>query len=213
MIDDHPIVAIGLTCLFEKDPESKVCGSADSAEAIPETFGSNPPDLFIIEINLYGADGFEILKQLARRCPNAKSLIFSHRDESFYAERALQCGATGYVMKSEAPDRILEAAKKVLAGEFYVSERLQAILLSGAFPEPQSENPNPVKSLSSRELQVLQLIGQGRSNREIARTMRIRQKTVEAHRFRIREKLNLRHGAELTQFAVHWVEQSGAVGQ
>lgn len=115
-------------------------------------------------------------------------------DEAFYAERALQSGAKGYLMKTESPTLILKAIRKVLDGEFYVSSRLQSLLFA-QLDSSSSAPPlrNPIRKLTNRELQVIQLIGSGKNNREIAAIMNIRLKTVEAHRFRIKEKLNLKH--------------------
>jgi len=208
IIDDHPVVAIGLAKLFADEPDLEVCGSARSAEEIPDSFTSAPPDLFMVEIMLHAADGLQVLTRLAERYPRAEILVYSARDESFYAERVLQSGAKGYIMKSESPERVVIAARRVLRGDFYISSRLQSLLFSNMDSET-SGFVNPVRKLSNRELQVLQLIGQGKSNREISSILDIRLKTVEAHRFRIREKLNLKHSTELTQFAIHMVEREG----
>ncbi len=211
IVDHHPIVILGLTKLFENQPDLEVWGSARSAEEIPEAMAETPPDVFIVEILLHASDGFQMLGRLSQHYPQAKILVYSARDEAFYAERALQSGARGYLMKNESPEQIIAAVRKVLAGDFFVSNRLQSLLFSRLDNE-SSEFANPVQKLSNRELQVIQLIGQGKSNREIAAILEIRLKTVEAHRFRIREKLNLKHSTELTQFAIHMVEREGSLG-
>ncbi len=210
IIDDHPVLVAGLTALIEKAGDLAVSGSAESTDALPDNLRAAPPDLFILDIHLKSSDGFEALKQLQQRFTGTPVLVFSMHDESFYAERALQSGARGYLMKTEDPGQILKAIRKVLGGEFYVSSRLQSLLfaqLDSSSPTPPIKNP--IRKLTNRELQVIQLIGNGKNNREIAAIMNIRLKTVEAHRFRIKEKLNLKHSTELIQFAVHWVQREG----
>lgn len=211
LVDDHPIVAAGLARLFEEERDLVLWGHARTADSIREILGTTIPDLFMAEIVRPTADGFQMLAQLKEHYGQSRFLVFSAHDEGFYAERALQSGAHGYLMKSDPPEKILEAVRTVLDGNFYISNRLQSILFSKLGSDP-AHFSNPVENLSNRELQVLQLIGHGRSNREIAELLKIQLKTVEAHRFRIREKLNLKHSAELTQFAIHMMEGQETLG-
>ena len=210
IVDDHPVLIAGLTSLLEKTDDLVVLGSAASAEALPDQFDPQPPDIFILDIHLKNSDGFEALKTIQQHYSGVPTLVFSMHDEAFYAERALQSGAKGYLMKTESPSLILKAIRKVLKGEYYVSSRLQSLLFA-QLDSSSSAPPlmNPIRKLTNRELQVIQLIGSGKNNREIAAIMNIRLKTVEAHRFRIKEKLNLKHSTELIQFAVHWVQREG----
>ncbi len=213
IIDGHPVLAAGLRTLVEKAEDMEVCGCAGSVEAIPAETYSNRPDVFMVDIYFKVSEGFEILKQLQKLFPQAGILVFSMQDETFYAERTLQSGARGYIMMSEPSDEILHAVRQVASGNLYVSERLKTFLFSQLDPEPVADAAdntgvvNPIKKLTNRELQVIELIGQGKDNREISSTMNIRLKTVEAYRFRIKEKLNLRHSTELIQFAIHWLQR------
>ena len=198
--------------MLEKTEDLVVLGSAASADTLPDRFDPQPPDIFVLDIHLKSSDGFEALRLIQQRYPGVPTLVFSMHDEAFYAERALQSGAKGYLMKTEPPNLILKAIRKVLRGEYYVSSRLQSLLFA-QLDSSSSAPPlrNPISKLTNRELQVIQLIGSGKNNREIAAIMNIRLKTVEAHRFRIKEKLNLKHSTELIQFAVHWVQREGVI--
>lgn len=209
IVDDHPVLVAGLTALIDKTDDLRVCGSADSVESLAAALETVTPGLFVLDIHLRTSDGFEVLKELRQHFFQTPVLVFSMHDEAFYAERALQAGAKGYLMKTEASSEVLHAIRKLLRGELYVSDRLQSLLLARLDTTSSEPVANPIKKLTNRELQVIQLIGKGKNNREIASVMDIRLKTVEAHRFRIREKLNLKHSTELIQFAVHWVQREG----
>ncbi len=199
----------GLRSLLEDAQGVEVCGSAISVDLIPERLKSAPPDIFIVDIYFKFSEGFEILKGVQLKFPQSSILVFSMHDEAFYAERALHSGAKGYIMMNESSGEILRAIRQVADGGLYVSDRLKSILLSQLDTSSKQEIVNPIKKLTNRELQVIELIGQGKNNREISTQMNIRLKTVEAHRFRIKEKLNLKHSTELIQFAIHWLQREG----
>ena len=129
-------------------------------------------------------------------------LVPSMHDESMYAERLLSAGANGYIMKQAAADQLLTALRRVLAGGVYVSEGLGAIMIERISGDGRRTTANPIERLSNRELQVLNLIGQGRTTREVAETLNLSVKTVESHRQRIKKKLNLQTSAQLVKFAV-----------
>ena len=133
-------------------------------------------------------------------------LVLSMHDESLYAERALRAGAKGYIMKQEASAEILKAIRLILAGEIYLSEKMSAKMLHKMADNKSDGKSLPEGSLSDRELQVFQLIGQGRSTHDIAELLHISVKTVESYRGHIKVKMDLKNAHELTQHAVHWVE-------
>ncbi len=219
IIDSHPVLADGLRALLEKAEGLAFAGACESVEAIPAAVRNDPPDVFMVDVYFKFSEALETLKHLQRAFPGVKVLVFSMHDEAFYAERTLQSGARGYIMMSEPSGQVLEAVRKVAEGHLYLSERLKSILFSQldttAAPHagPVSLAPNPVKKLTNRELQVIELIGQGKDNREISDVMNIRLKTVEAYRFRIKDKLNLRHSTELIQFAIHWLQREDNFNQ
>jgi len=125
LVDDHPIVRHGLTLLINREADLVVCGEAGDYEGALNTIESDRPDMVIVDISLSGQDGLQLLKQIRRKYGALPVLILSMHDESLYAERALQAGANGYVMKQDASERVLKAIRRILAGETYVSESIR----------------------------------------------------------------------------------------
>jgi DNA-binding NarL/FixJ family response regulator len=135
-------------------------------------------------------------------------LALSMHDEAVYAERALRAGAKGYVMKKEAMDRVMGAIRRVLAGEIYLSDAMSSrILRKLVSPGKQPGDATPTEALSDREFEVFTLIAQGVGPTEIAQRLGVSVKTIETHREHIKEKLDLKTGAELTRYALQWTMQ------
>jgi DNA-binding NarL/FixJ family response regulator len=162
------------------------------------------PDILIVDISLNGPDGLELLKNIRISSPRLPVLILSMHDESIYAERALRAGASGYIMKQEATEKVLVALRRILSGEIYVSEKIANSMLQhyvrGATPSEASS----VSELTDRELEVFRLIGEGHGTRQIAEALHLSIKTVESYQAHIKEKLSLRSARELVQHAVEW---------
>jgi len=206
IVDDHPIVRKGLAQLINQEEDLVICGEADNAETALEALKKVKPDLAIVDISLRGIDGFELTKLIKARFDNIPVLVISMHDESLFAERALRVGARGYIMKQEAIEKMMEAIRKVLRGELYVSERVSANIVK-RFVDGKAEGvSSPEELLSDREMEVFQLIGQGFGTRQIADQLHVSVKTVETYRANIKEKLNLKNATELMKHAVHWIE-------
>ena len=136
--------------------------------------------------------------------PDVRTIVSSMHDEAIYAERALKAGAMGYINKEEAPDRIVEAIRRVTQGKVYLSENMtERMLLNATHPTP-GDSSTGVDSLSNRELEVFEMIGRGLSTKEIAENLHLSVKTIETYRENIKRKLNLESGNELIRYAVHW---------
>ena len=204
LVDDHPMVRQGLARLINDEADLCVCGEADAAAAGLELIARLLPDLAIIDISMGGTDGIELLKDLKLRHPNVPTLVLSMHDESLYAERVLRAGAKGYVTKQEAPDKVMTAIRRILAGEVYVSETIAARLLKGMSGNKLDGGASPLDRLSDRELQVFRLIGGGMTVREIADKLCLSVKTIETHREHIKDKLSLRSSSELLRYAVQY---------
>lgn len=206
LVDDHPIMRQGLKQLIDNEPDLSVCGeAADSHEAITG-IQALTPDLVLLDISLPGRSGLELLKDLHALQPGILVLVVSMHDESLYVERVLKAGGRGYIMKQEGGEKFLEAIRHVLKGQIYVSQKMSAKLLeifSGRRAEAAS---SPVEFLTDREFEVFQLIGSGKSTREIANELQLSVKTVEVHRINIKEKLKLNTSNELIWYAVRWGE-------
>ena len=209
VVDDHPIVRHGVVQLIEQEPGLEVVAQAGTAEEALEYAQNDTYDLAIIDVSLQGVSGLELVKQIRERGVEMPILMMSMHDESFYAERALRAGAQGYVMKQRATEDVANAIRKVLAGELYLSDELSAKLLRRAVDGDIGPGQSGVSQLSDRELEVLQLLGQGVSTRDVADQLNLSVKTIESYRANIKRKLDLKNAAELMRFAVDWVRTSG----
>jgi len=201
IVDDHPLVREGLTNLINRQSDLVVCGEAkDSAEAI-DGMTKARPDVAIIDISLTNESGLELIKQLVKQFPQVALIVLSMHDEALYAERALRAGARGYVMKHETSKNVLTSIRRVIGGDTYVSERIvnrMALRLASA---RRSAASSPVERLSDRELEIFQLLGQGRTPSEIAGDLNLSLKTVQAYCARAKEKFGVTSLTELLRAA------------
>ncbi len=202
VVDDHPIVREGLTLLINREADLSVCGVAEEAQSALRTIEALKPDILIVDISLNGPDGLDLLKTIRAKDPGLPVLILSMHDESIYAERALRAGANGYIMKQEATERVLVALRRILNREIYVSDRVANKMLQQFVGATSPARRSPFDELSDRELEVLRLIGEGHSTRQIAENLHISVKTVESYQGHLKEKLGLKNSRELFQFAI-----------
>lgn len=208
IVDDHPIVREGLSLLLSTQPDLEVCGEAADASTALQLVAETSPDLVIVDISLKGGNGIDLIKRIKARDPAARMLVSSMYDESLYAERALRAGASGYINKQEATRKITDAIRAVLDGKIFLSERMAGQMLQRAVGGRSGRiEHSPLEDLSDRELEVFELIGRGRSTREIAEALHLSAKTVETYRDRVRKKLDLNDCSELTRHAIVWVLQ------
>jgi DNA-binding NarL/FixJ family response regulator len=205
LVDDHAVVRDGLAQLLRGEDDLVVCGEAESAEEAVQVATKYKPDLAIVDITMGGVNGIELIKNLKAMQPKLAVLVLSMHNEEHYAERALRAGAKGYVMKREARDRIIKAIRAVLAGDLYVSERIQKTLMHQYFHGTGDKADSPISRLSDRELEVLTLLGQGLSSKAIGDRLHLSPKTVDSHRTHMKEKLILAGSPELIRFAYGWV--------
>ncbi len=162
------------------------------------------PDLVVVDISLKSGDEISLIKQIKAYDPAVRIVVYSMHDERLYGERVLRAGANGYVNKQDPAPTILEAILRVRDRKMYFSEELVGRVLHRT-QEGEDLRHSPIESLSDRELDVFRLIGQGASIREIASKLRLSTNTVNAYRERLKLKLNLGTGGELTHDATAWV--------
>jgi DNA-binding NarL/FixJ family response regulator len=205
IVDDHPVLREGLVSIIDRNPEHRVCGSADTAAAAMAGIAETRPDVVMLDISLPDKSGLEVIKDLLSQYPDLKILVFSMHDELLYAERVMRAGASGYLMKGAAAGRIAEALGRVLSGEPYLSGSVSNHILRGLSTK-SGRNRVGVGRLSDRELEVFELIGRGIPSARIAGHLFISQKTVDAHRANIKTKLSLPDASSLIREAVLWVE-------
>lgn len=200
VVDDHPIVLRGLVGVISGESDLTLCGQAADATTALAIVETERPDMVIVDLSLGSiAQGMVLLERLRALDPNLRILVSSMHDENVYAERALRAGAQGYVGKHEPPEVLLRAIRRVRAGEVAVSPAVaQQFVKRAMHPDPLDKIPR----LSVREFEVFSMIGDGKGTREIAAALRISTKTVETHRDRIKQKLGITGGTELTVRAV-----------
>jgi DNA-binding NarL/FixJ family response regulator len=207
VVDDHPLVRESLTSLIERQPDLCVCGEAATAATALSRIGGAKADVAIVDLSLGQRVGFDLIRDLKDAHPQLAVLVLSMHDEDLYAERALRAGARGYVMKREASRQVILAIRRLREGKIAVSERLAESLAARFVNGAPASEESPVARLSNRELEVFRLIGEGRATRQIAGSLCISAKTVQAYHARIKEKLGLSSANELLRAAIRWVEE------
>lgn len=206
VVDDHPMLLNGVAATLEREEEFTVCGTAASAEEALDIALSLKPDVVITDLSFPGKGGLELVKDLKTAAPEILTIAFSMHDEMIFAERALRAGAMGYVMKSEAPEQLLDALRAVLKGELYVSPAVSTQILSAFASGEATGGQSLIRNLSDREFDVFQLIGGGKSTSQIASLLHLSPKTIESHKAAIRRKLDIESSSDLMLFAMRWVE-------
>jgi DNA-binding NarL/FixJ family response regulator len=207
IVDDHPIVRERVAELINQEADLQVCGEAEDAVQAVKAIGAAVPDIAIVDITLKDTYGIELIKQLKELHPKLPILVLSMHDESLYGERALRAGAKGYLTKQEATKNIIDAIRRILRGEIYVSDKLAGSLVRKVAGGSSEGGGSPVDVLTDRELEVFQLLGQGLTVREVAERLFVSTKTVEAHREHIKQKLNFKTSSELLRFAIQYTLQ------
>ena len=207
IVDDHPMVRESLINLIQDEPDLLVCGEAESRSQALDVAGTTKPNVAIVDLELKGSSGLELVKDFKSRFPKLAILVFSSSDEMVYAERALHAGAHGYINKLEASPTILRAIRLVAAGGVSFSEKLtQQMVGRMAGTRPTTAAPS-VEQLSDRELEVLQLIGTGDTTGQIAAKLHLAPNTVDTYRVRIRQKLGLTATGDLLHYAISWTHR------
>jgi two-component system, NarL family, invasion response regulator UvrY len=197
--DDHAIVRRGLKLILSEEFERVVVGEAQNGKELIEQIEKDDWEVVVLDITMPGRSGLDLLKEIKRLRPQLPVLILSMHSEDQFAVRAFKAGAAGYMTKEKAPEELVKAIRKVLAGGKYVSATLAETLVSGL--EADSDKP-AYESLSDREYQVLRMIASGKTVKEIADELSLSMKTISTYRTRILEKLRMRTNAELTYYAL-----------
>jgi DNA-binding NarL/FixJ family response regulator len=206
LVDDHAVFRLGMAQLINREPDLIVCGEEEDAPSALTAIEGARPDLVIVDISLKESSGLDLLRSLRARSPKLPLLVVSTYDESLYAEAAFRAGALGYLMKSEAVEKVIPAIRRVLGGQVYVSEALAARMLQRQVCGQAEIGASPLAGLSGREREVLQMIGRWKKTGEIAAELHLSVKTIDYYRERLKHKLDLRNGAELAHYATSLVQ-------
>jgi two-component system, NarL family, invasion response regulator UvrY len=197
IVDDHPIVASGCRALLAGEPDTVILEASD-AESGERVFLAEQPDVSILDINLPSVSGFELARRIFAHAPSARIIMFSMNDDPIFAARAIEAGAKGYVSKSGDPHDLVEAIRTVGAGGDYLPP---SIARSIAFAGPALAR-SPLAKLTSREVEILRLLGAGKSLSEIAWSIQVSYKTIANTSSVMRQKLGVRSSAELVRLAI-----------
>lgn len=206
LVDDHPMMRAGLAQLINRQPDMCICAEAGQPSEVFSLFAQAQPDLVLTDLTMPGRSGLEFIKDLVALTPGLPILVISMHDEVVYAERCLRAGASGYIMKESGSENLLAALRCVIAGQRYVSPRVSESILRNLSSKKPRGSDSPIQALSDREFEVFQLVGHGKSTREIAAQLHLSPKTVDVHRGHIKEKLALTDVTALVRYAVRWME-------
>jgi DNA-binding NarL/FixJ family response regulator len=207
IIDDHPMVRIGLSQILADQPDMEVCGQGEDGVAALQLFDELHPDVIILDLSLKTGSGIEVIKQLRAKKSDVKILIFSLHEELVYSEHTLHAGAKGFVNKQASTETVVDAIRQILAGHVFMSKSAADRMLNRIVNGVKGGG-SPLEQLSDRELEVFQHLGEGLTTRQIADKLYLSPKTIETHRENIKKKLNLINSVELLHRAVSWVVNS-----
>ena len=200
LADDHRIVAEGLRRLL--DAEFDLVGIVEDGSALVEAAQAQKPDVVVADISMPRLNGIEALETLRRNgCDVPLIFLTMHRDAT-YARRALEAGASGYVLKHAAPDELAIAVRAALQGQTFITPALAGEVLRAMKDGAGSAADDPVAALTLRQREILRLLAEGSSAKQIAAKLDISARTVEFHKYRLMESLGVQSGAELTHFAI-----------
>jgi len=197
--DDHPIVCKGLINLIDGQNDLRVVAKAETSEEALTKALDLELDLLMLDLGLPGVGGMEVINQLRSKRPDLKILVLSVQPEDIYAELAIRAGARGYINKVSSPDKILIAVRTVLKGDLYTRKDILMDVVSSS--RRNSSDKKRINRLTPREMQVMRLLVTGKRNCDIAKDLGISDRTVNTHRTRILEKLNVANLVELVELA------------
>jgi len=203
--DDHTVLRVGLRSFLEEqtDPAMDVVAEASSGEDAVRLVEEVKPDLLLLDLSLEGMGGLETTIELRRRNTRSKILVLTQYNDPVFLRRLMEAGANGYVLKSARGDELLSAIRGVLAGGTYIDPSLAGAMVATALGGDQPHGPEEAyERLTPREKQVLKLVAEGYSNKEIAASLEVAVKTVMTHRFNAMEKLGIHNRSKLVQFAI-----------
>lgn len=206
IVDDHPMVLALMSQLITQEPGLEICAETGVAAEAISMVQLAPPDLAIIDISLEHSNGLDLIRRIRSINPSVKMLVCSSHDEGVYAPRVLDVGAMGYISKRESLDHLVTAIHHILEGKIWLSEAMRERIKTLGYNAPQ---PLGTTGLSNRELEVLRLIGLGKSTSQAGRELNLSVKTIETHREKLKRKLGLTSAGELNRYAVLWTLEQG----
>ena len=202
IVDDHKIMREGLRSLLEKQPDIEVVAEAESAHKALKLVEEFMPNLVIMDVVMPSLNGIETTRRILTKIPNVKVIALSMYPDKRFVMEMLRAGASGYLLKDCAFEELDGAIRAVTQGRTYITPRIVDIIVKDYFSQVEKPSSSALSSLTSRQYEVLQLLAEGRTTREIAQQMSLSVKTIESHRQQIISKLNIRSIAGLTKYAI-----------
>src|SRR6266581_2425619 len=197
LADDHILVRQGLKSLLEREKIQVIAEASDGQEAVALA-EAHHPDIAVIDISMPILNGIDAVRELGRSCPKTKAILLTQHEEDQYIREALQAGVKGYVLKNQVASDLVHAIQQVSRGQFYLSPGVSRAVIEAY----RTKSEMPSDPLTLRERQVLQLIAEGRSTKDVASLLGISVKTAESHRTRLMQKLDIHETATLVRYAV-----------
>ncbi|RMG35972.1 MAG: DNA-binding response regulator [Planctomycetota bacterium] len=201
LADDHKILREGLRVLLESQNGLQIVGEADNGRIAVRLAVELKPDVVIMDVGMPELNGIDATRQIVRECPQTRVIALSMHSDGQFVSGMLRAGASGYLLKDSAFEELHDAVQTVLDGKVYLSPSVTGTIVDG-FVRAQPAQPCDVVALTPREREVLQLLAEGKTTKQIAQRLRISVKTIETYRRQIMEKLNAQSVAELTKFAI-----------
>jgi two-component system response regulator NreC len=203
LVDDHTVVRQGLRRILESDEEIEIIGEAGDGRSAVDLVQRMRPHVVVMDVALPELNGIEATRQIMKRIEGVRVLVLSMHGDDVYVRQALKAGARGYLLKDSEDLDLIKAVKAVRAGGSFFSPPVSRVVPSGYLGDKaDGETDDTVSRLTDREREVLQLIAEGKTNKEVAHSLAVSINTVETHRKHIMEKLDLHNTAELVRFAI-----------
>jgi len=199
LADDHRIVIEGLKKLLE--PDYDVVGTVEDGRALIAAVAELQPDVVVADVSMPHLNGIEAVRQIKEKSPQIKVVMLTMHHDVQYAVRAFEAGASGFVLKASASNELITAIGEAMRGKTYVTPLIAGDLIQ-SYREGKANPEIGLRQLSARQREILQLVAEGRSAKEIGRALNISARTVESHKYQIMEALNVKTSAELVQFAI-----------
>lgn len=197
VVDDHQLFREGISSLLESDPDIQVIGMVDSAGSMFDFFEKQVPDVVLIDISMPGKDGLTVIRESKKKYPNVKFIVLTMHADGQYVVKAVRSGAFGYLLKNADKKELSEAIHTVIKDQKYFNAEISQLMVGNI----SLEGDNPQR-LSERETQVLHLVSNGKTTKEIAEELFVSTRTVETHRVNMMKKLDVQNTAELIKKAV-----------
>jgi len=202
LADDHTLMRAGVRALLEKLPGMEVVGEADDGRGVLSLVTMQQPDVVLMDIAMPGLNGLEALDRMTREFPDVRVIILSMHNSEEYVWRALKSGAAGYLLKKSATAELETALQRVVEGDIYLSREISTQLVKKFHLQGIADRKSPLEQLTSRQREILQLVAEGQNTKEIADILKVSPKTVEYHRMKLMDSLNVHDIPGLVRLAL-----------